>query len=92
MILLRYLSGEKKKLDDMTDFGSNSDGAQLDYLTKLRAELESLREKGTLDGYCLYLYGVVLKKLSLADDSKKVLLEAVRLEPCHWGAWLELAT
>jgi anaphase-promoting complex subunit 8 len=44
-----------------------------------------------MDGYCLYLYGVVLKNLSLSTESQSILLEAVHKEPCHWGAWQELA-
>jgi hypothetical protein len=44
-----------------------------------------------MDGYFLYLYGVVLKNLSLAAESQTVLLKAVHEEPCHWGAWQELA-
>ena len=44
-----------------------------------------------LDGYCLYLYGIVLKRLNLNDDARDVLVEATRAEPCHWGAWLELS-
>ncbi len=45
-----------------------------------------------LDGYCLYLYGVVLKRLSLTQEARKVLLEAAHAEPCHWGSWLELSS
>ena len=44
-----------------------------------------------LDGYTLYLYGIVLKKMLLMDQAKEVLLESIRLEPCLWGAWMELA-
>ena len=44
-----------------------------------------------MDGYLLYLYGVVLKSLSLATESQAILLEAVNKEPCHGGAWQELA-
>ena len=39
----------------------------------------------------MYLYGIVLKKTLLMDQAKEVLLEAIRMEPCLWGAWLELA-
>ena len=38
----RYLSGEKKRLDDMTDFISTVESQQLTYLTELRAEMEKL--------------------------------------------------
>jgi hypothetical protein len=44
-----------------------------------------------MDGYLLYLYGVILKNLSLSSESQAILLEAVHKEPCHWGAWQELA-
>ena len=44
-----------------------------------------------LDGYTLYLYGIVLKKMLLMDQAKEVLLESIRMEPCLWGSWLELA-
>jgi anaphase-promoting complex subunit 8 len=37
------------------------------------------------------LYGIVLKRLSLNSEARDVLLEAIRAEPCHWGAWLELS-
>ena len=33
----------------------------------------------------------MLKRLSLAEQAKAVLLEAIRLEPFLWAAWLELA-
>ena len=44
-----------------------------------------------LDGYLTYLYGIVLKRMSLVDPAKEVLMEAIKMEPCLWGAWLELA-
>lgn len=47
---------------------------------------------GDLDGYHLWLYGVVLKRLDLKKQAVEVLCEALRCTPCHWGAWLELAS
>ena len=32
-----------------------------------------------------------MKRVSLIEQAKKVLLQAVQMEPCLWGAWLELA-
>jgi len=92
-----YLSGEKKRLDNMQDTpltpaGSAESGPQqAKYLKHLKAELQKLHENKELDGYTLYLYGIVLKKMLLMDQAKEVLLESIRLEPCLWGAWLELA-
>jgi len=92
-----YLSGEKKRLDNMQDTpltpaGSAESGPQqAKYLKHLKAELQKLHENKELDGYTLYLYGIVLKKMLLMDQAKEVLLESIRLEPCLWGAWMELA-
>jgi len=87
----RYMSAEKRRLDDMTDTVSSPDSEQLGQLKQLRSELDQLHANNKLDSYCLYVYGVVLKKLSLQDQAVKVLCQSIGLEPCHWGAWLELA-
>ena len=87
----RYLSGEKKRLDNMTDTITSVDAQQLTYLQELRSELQKLEENNILDGYCTYLYGIVLKRLELNEKAKNVLIKAVNMEPCLWGAWLELA-
>lgn len=86
-----YLSGEKKKLDNMQDTVSSVDLQQMTTLKELRCELQSHHEEKKLDGYGNFLYGIVLKKMSLMDQAKAVLLEAIHMEPCLWGAWLELA-
>ncbi|XP_020293344.1 cell division cycle protein 23 homolog [Pseudomyrmex gracilis] len=84
----RYLSGEKKKLDDMTDVPP--DPTKNDSLKLLCADLRKDYLASNLDGYGLYLFGVTLKKLQLLREAKDVLMEAVHKEPMHWGAWLEL--
>jgi anaphase-promoting complex subunit 8 len=38
----RYMSGEKKRLDNATDFIANNDCAQLKYLRELRQEMEKM--------------------------------------------------
>jgi len=91
-----YLSGEKKRLDNMqdsplSDSGSGEGPQQAKYLKDLKSELQKLYENKELDGYTLYLYGIVLKKMLLMDQAKEVLLESIRMEPCLWGSWLELA-
>ncbi|KAL0132742.1 hypothetical protein PUN28_000464 [Cardiocondyla obscurior] len=85
----RYLSGEKKKIDDMTDVPPDPvKNETLKYLcTDLRLDHLALR----LDGYGLYLFGVTLKKLQLTKEAIDVLVESIHKEPMHWGAWLELA-
>ncbi|XP_070541258.1 cell division cycle protein 23 homolog [Ptychodera flava] len=89
----RYLSGEKKKYDEMPDPLGPLEYADLknESLRTLRIELSQKHSKGELDGFCLYLYGVVLKKLGLYKEAVSTLVEAITLTPLHWGSWLELS-
>lgn len=85
----RYLSGEKKKIDDMTELPP--DPLKNEELKLLCADLRKDYLAANLDGFSLYLFGVVLKKLHLDRQAVDVFVEAVRKQPMHWGAWLELA-
>lgn len=88
-----YMAPEKRKLDNITEdliiesSKTNQDRGLLDLMDTLKAE----HNENKLDGYCLYLYGVVLKKLDLIEQAVDVLLEAVRQVPMLWAAWYELA-
>jgi len=88
----RYLSSEKKRLDDMTETSNSPDSTQLTTLRQLRTELEKLDKIEELDAYNLYVYGVVLRKLALIDLAVPVLCRSIQKEPMHWGAWQELST
>lgn len=85
----RYLSGEKKKIDDMTDVPP--DPLKNETLKYLCADLRTDHLASKLDGFGLYLFGVTLKKLQLTREATDVLVESIHKEPMHWGAWLELA-
>lgn len=87
-----YSSGEKKRLDNIADISLPMDKSKNTVLKSLRIQLQKLHLAGALDGYCLYLYGVVLKKLQLEKHAVEILCEAIHKEPLHWGSWLELAT
>jgi anaphase-promoting complex subunit 8 len=88
----RYLSGEKKKIEDVTDITTLPDPTQNASLRELGSELMRDHLARKLDGYGLYLYGVILKRLELLREAAEVLIEATHKEPMHWGSWLELAT
>lgn len=61
-------------------------------ITAIDAELSELHERGELDGYCLYLYALVLKQqLRRTPQVVELLCAALRKEPLLWAAWLELA-
>lgn len=87
-----YSSGEKKRLDDIADISPPVDKSKNAYLKSLRLQLQKAYLTGSLDGYCLYLYGIVLKKLQLEKYALEILCEAIRNEPFFWGSWLELAS
>lgn len=75
----------------MTDTALPPDPTQNTSLRELSSELRFEHKEGKLDAYCLYLYGIVLKRLELVREAQNVLIEAIHKEPMHWGAWLELA-
>ncbi|KAM3964729.1 cell division cycle protein 23 homolog [Aphomia sociella] len=84
----QYMSSEKKRLDNATDSGTeNTESTQvlLDLLSFFKAN------RNNLDGYLLYLEGVVLKKLDLRSQAVTVLQASVQAAPTLWAAWVELA-
>ncbi|XP_040581554.1 anaphase-promoting complex subunit 8 isoform X2 [Lepeophtheirus salmonis] len=87
----RYLSGEKKRLDNSLECVTRVDAQQLSHLKDIRSELQKLYNQEMLDGYCLYIYGIVLKRLSLNDMARNALIESIKAEPGHWGSWHELS-
>ncbi|XP_050720538.1 cell division cycle protein 23 homolog isoform X1 [Eriocheir sinensis] len=102
-----YLSGEKKKNDDIVDTLVANEQHKGGYLKVLHTELSKMYNLtqnpcrddggggdgsgGTMDAWLLWVYGVVLKRLDLTQQAVEVLSEAVHQQPLHWGAWLELA-
>ncbi|XP_065925783.1 cell division cycle protein 23 homolog [Magallana gigas] len=88
----RYLADEKRKLDNAPDSIGPPDKLENEHLKTLKTELAKKYAIKELDGFCIYLYGVVLKKLDLLKEAIEVFVDAVNSEPLHWGAWLELVT
>lgn len=85
-----YLSIEKKRLDNMTDDSCPPDPTKNETLRALCATLKNKYYVDELDGYCLYLYGIVLRKLELIPLAVDVFTKAVNKEPILWAAWQEL--
>lgn len=86
----RYLSIEKKKIDNMTDSNCPPDPTKNEALKDLCTELKIEHAEHKLDGYCLYLHGIILKKLDLTSVALDIFIEAVKQEPILWAAWYEL--
>ncbi|KAK3096228.1 hypothetical protein FSP39_024698 [Pinctada imbricata] len=87
----RYLADEKRKIDNASDSIGPPSKLENETLNTLKTELSKRYNTKELDGYCIYLYGVVLKKLDLTRDALEVFVDAVNKEPLHWGAWKELS-
>lgn len=86
-----YMAKEKKRLDSITDNTNLKQSGQYKDQTELLASLKNMYSKRTLDGYMLYLYGVVLKRLDLADMAIGAFLESIQAVPTLWSSWIEMA-
>ncbi|XP_046385821.1 cell division cycle protein 23 homolog isoform X2 [Ischnura elegans] len=95
----RYLASEKKRINNMTEktLSAVMEPSEMGPLRELASDLRRERSEGSLgssslDGFGLYLLGIVAKRLDLLAEAEEALVAAVNAEPTHWGAWLELAS
>lgn len=86
-----YMSIEKKRLDNMTETTAQYNNGHVKSLTELLATLKNDYGQRKMDGYMLWLYGVILKKLDLTILAIPVFLESINQQPTLWGSWLELS-
>ncbi|KAK3239275.1 anaphase-promoting complex component apc8 [Cymbomonas tetramitiformis] len=59
-------------------------------LEPLAAELSGLHERGLLDSFGKYLYGVILADRDRKVEARDMLVASVNEYPWHWGAWQAL--
>ncbi|KAG9129456.1 hypothetical protein Leryth_013049 [Lithospermum erythrorhizon] len=87
-----YLAGEKRKEEEIIELESplGNNNAVNGELDALERELLALRRNGTIDSFCLYLYGLVLKEKGNETLARTVLAESVNRFPWNWSAWTEL--
>ncbi|KEH43881.1 putative acetyltransferase A, auxiliary subunit [Medicago truncatula] len=86
-----YLAGEKRKEEEMIELeGLGKSDAVNQELVSLERELSTLRKNGTIDPFCLYLYGLILKQKGNDNLARTVLVESVNSYPWNWNAWTEL--
>ncbi|KAL3528296.1 hypothetical protein ACH5RR_007618 [Cinchona calisaya] len=87
-----YLAGEKRKEEEMVELEGplgKSDAVNKE-LVSLERDLSGLRKSGTIDSFCLFLYGLVLKEKGNESLARIVLVESVNSYPWNWSAWSEL--
>lgn len=85
------MAKEKKRMDNSPDNSTVSGNAHLKDLSELMSVLNENYNHKKMDGFEMYLYAIILKKLDLTQLAVTVFLECVHLVPFLWGAWLELA-
>ena len=98
----RYIAGEKRKDEESEMVLGPADGGQttnreLPALARglegyFNAKAESDPESTQSQGWLEYLYGVVLAKSKHESAAQYWLLQSIRLNPYHWGAWEELSS
>ena len=97
----RYMSGEKRKLEDSETILGPADGPVTanKELPGISAILETyfnarggLQEKSNSQGWLDFLYGVCLMKSKSENLAKQWLLRSVDINPYNWAAWQELTS
>lgn len=86
-----YMGKEKKRLDNSPDNTTLTGNSNLKDLSELMAILNEDHNHKKLDGFGLFIYGIILKKLDLTQLAITVLVECVHLIPFLWSAWIELS-
>lgn len=84
-----FLAGEKRKEEEIAAGKLNAVNPEL---KGLQGQFQALHAAARLDGFGLYLYGIVLRELRMTGWARSVLADAVNAYPCNWSAWLDLAS
>ncbi|CAG8475932.1 4184_t:CDS:10 [Ambispora gerdemannii] len=92
-IYAKYLAGEKRKEEESNDImGPLDDPKAINKeLVTIQGELEKLYNNNEMDGFLLYLYGLITKQLGSQRMAIKFFLSSVNAYPYNWSAWLELS-
>ena len=95
-----FLAGEKRKDEEsLEESGGSMAAAPVakpravnDQLNILNTELSAEAAAQRLDGYGLYVFALTLRELQRTEEALAALKQAVRLTPCLWAAWCEIAS
>uniref|UniRef100_A0A1B0FIR9 Cyclosome subunit 8 n=1 Tax=Glossina morsitans morsitans TaxID=37546 RepID=A0A1B0FIR9_GLOMM len=86
-----YMAVEKRRLDSTTDQSNLNDSGHFKDLGEILVTLRAEHSRNKLDGYGMYLYGVVLKALNLNQAAQQIFVQSIRLVPMLWSSYVELA-
>lgn len=89
-----FLAGEKRKEEETLEKSDPMEKSQVinKNLKELQAEFRQLKEDGKLDGFGLFLYGLVLKERDRPKEARGILCESVNKYPWNWSAWKQLSS
>ncbi|KAJ3340184.1 anaphase-promoting complex component apc8 [Gonapodya sp. JEL0774] len=90
----KYLFGEQNTDEDLSEPLRSSDGKQPANreLPSLAAELAILHKLKKMDGFLLYLYGLILNRLDQKVKASEILIQSITQYEFCWSAWQELAS
>ena len=92
-----YLAGEQRKHQqdlELKEEALERKTSVNPYLQQLRDELSEVYREDKLDGFGLYVYGMVLKEslpVKGPHSAAEILMESIVKFPCNWSAWLDFA-
>ncbi|KAG9301549.1 hypothetical protein G9A89_008401 [Geosiphon pyriformis] len=92
-IYSKYLAGEKRKEEESNDIMGPLDDPKAvnKELTGLQEQLQKWCDANEMDGFLLYLYGLIKKQLNQKVAATELFLKSVHQYPYNWSAWLELS-
>lgn len=87
-----YLAGEKRKEEEIIELEGPLGKSNVvnRELVSIERELTTLRKRGNLDPFGLFLFGLVLKEKGNENLARAVLVESVNSYPWNWTAWSTL--
>lgn len=86
----RFLMTQKVRKDSKVEKETRERGCSSsieDELGALEEELLSMKDKGFIDGFLLYLLGIILIDKNKLVEARHALALAVTTYPCNWAAW-----
>eukprot|EP01083_Nonionella_stella_P070814 189682_1 len=89
-----FLAGEKRKEEEIAERSDSSTSSQVEnsQLPILRKELGLLYKERGLDGFGLYLFGLIQKHSGQREAAIDLLVESVNVYPLNWSAWKALVS
>lgn len=94
-VYAKYIAGERSKQEARVE---SKDPLQIaavknQYLQELLETMKTIyrNDPSCLDGYCLFVFGLLWKAVGDVTHARHVLIQSIKLAPLNWSAWLTLA-